>query len=82
MELAGRMNFPWLMSNVYWKKSGRLLANGLKKHVLTWQGRKVRDRGCRCVVCEEGVACEEEGHVSGKRSTRVLWCVEVLWCML
>ena len=42
MELAQRMNFPWLMSNVHDKKTGKLLADGREKLVFTWKGRKVR----------------------------------------
>lgn len=41
VELAQRMNFPWLMSNVHDKKTGKLLADGREKLVFTWKGRKI-----------------------------------------
>ncbi len=41
IELAGKMNFPWLMSNVRDKHTGGLLAEGERKIVLEWKGKKV-----------------------------------------
>ena len=41
VELAGKMNFPWLMSNVRDKHTGGLLAEGERKIVLEWKGKKV-----------------------------------------
>jgi len=67
MDLAGRMNFPWLMSNVYWEKSGQLLAGGLRKHVISWRGRKVR----RIITSGvRGGACEDEEEEHGRRGIR------------
>ena len=40
--LAREMNFPWLMSNVKSAKTGSFLADGKEKHIIVWQGRKVR----------------------------------------
>ena len=44
VELAGTMNFPWLMSNVCDKHTGRLLAEGKRKLILEWKGKKVHIR--------------------------------------
>ena len=44
VELADKMNFPWLMSNVRDKHTGRLLADGKRKIVLEWKGKKVSER--------------------------------------
>ena len=41
VELAGEMNFPWLMSNVCDKHTERLLAEGKEKIILDWKGKKV-----------------------------------------
>ena len=53
VELAGKMNFPWLMSNVRDKHTGGLLAEGERKIVLEWKGKKVskKERGdAQCYV--------------------------------
>jgi len=42
VSIAGRTSFPWLMSNVRDRKTGRLLAEGWEKLVIEWQGRKVK----------------------------------------
>ena len=48
VEIAGETEFPWLMSNVRDKRTGRLLAEGHETLVLDWEGRKV----CGCLsVC-------------------------------
>ena len=44
VELADKMNFPWLMSNVRDKHTGQLLADGKRKIVLEWKGKKVSER--------------------------------------
>ena len=44
VELADKMNFPWLMSNVRDKHTGQLLADGERKIVLEWKGKKVSER--------------------------------------
>ena len=41
VELAGKMNFPWLMSNVRDKHTGGLLAEGERRIILEWKGKKV-----------------------------------------
>ena len=48
VELAGKMNFPWLMSNVRDKHTGGLLAEGERKIILEWKGKKVSKK-----ICEE-----------------------------
>ncbi|CAJ1391032.1 unnamed protein product, partial [Effrenium voratum] len=40
-ELAAQNNFPWLISNVSDKKTGRPLANGIVTRVMDFHGRKV-----------------------------------------
>ena len=47
MEVAEQTEFPWLMSNVRDKKTGRLLAEGKESLIIDWEGRKV----CVCVMC-------------------------------
>ena len=44
VELAGKMNFPWLMSNVRDKHTGGLLAEGERKIILEWKGKKVSEK--------------------------------------
>ena len=41
VEVAGKMNFPWLMSNVRDKHTEQLLAEGERKIILDWRGKKV-----------------------------------------
>ena len=41
MDIASQTDFPWLMSNVRDKSTGRLLAEGQESHILDWEGRKV-----------------------------------------
>ena len=36
-----KTTFPWLMSNVTDKETGRQLADGLVSHVMDWGGRRV-----------------------------------------
>ena len=36
-----RTSFPWLMSNVLDRETGRQLADGLRTHVIEWEGRRV-----------------------------------------
>ena len=61
VELAGTMNFPWLMSNVCDKHTGRLLAEGKRKLILEWKGKKVRDTiesvWCNVVIIVRLVVC-------------------------
>ena len=40
--MAAQNNFPWLISNVTDKKTGRPLANGIVTRVMDFHGRKVR----------------------------------------
>ena len=47
VEIARQTNFPWLMSNVRDRHTGRLLAEGKESLIINWGGRKV----CRC-TCE------------------------------
>ena len=42
VNVAGKTDFPWLLSNVRDKSTGRLLAEGKETVVVEWQGRKVR----------------------------------------
>ncbi len=39
--VAGETNFPWLLSNVRERETGRLLANGEESLVIPWCGKKV-----------------------------------------
>ena len=41
VEIASQTEFPWLMSNVRDRHTGRLLAEGRESLVLDWEGRKV-----------------------------------------
>lgn len=41
VQLAGEMDFPWLMSNVRSSETGELLAEGKETHIITWEGRKI-----------------------------------------
>ena len=41
VEIAGETEFPWLMSNVRDRHTGRLLAEGRESLILEWEGRKV-----------------------------------------
>ena len=41
VSVAKSTKFPWLMSNVVDKMTSRPLAEGLVKHIITWEGRKV-----------------------------------------
>lgn len=41
VDLAGQMNFPWLMSNARCAKTGELLADGKEFHIINWEGWKV-----------------------------------------
>ena len=41
VKLAGKMNFPWLMSNVRDKHTGGLLAEGERTIILEWKEKKV-----------------------------------------
>ena len=43
MGLAKSTKFPWLMSNVVDKLTNQPLGEGLVKHIITWEGRKVRN---------------------------------------
>ena len=40
-ELVSRTTFPWLMSNVVDRETGGQLADGLRSHVIDWEGRRV-----------------------------------------
>lgn len=40
-EITGETNFPWLMSNVRDRHTGRLLADGEESLIIEWEGRKV-----------------------------------------
>ena len=40
-NLAGENNFPWLMSNVVYKPTGRQLADGIEYKIIEWEGRKI-----------------------------------------
>jgi len=40
-NLAGENNFPWLMSNVVYKPTGRQLADGIEYKIIDWEGRKI-----------------------------------------
>lgn len=40
-EVTQQMNFPWLMSNIKDRNTGKLLADGLEKLILQWKGKKV-----------------------------------------
>ena len=48
VSVAKSTKFPWLMSNVVDKITGRPLAEGLVKRTITWDGRKVRN--CRYII--------------------------------
>merc|ERR1740121_2758497 len=41
VNMAKQNNFPWLMSNVTYKKTGRALAEGERYRVLDIQGRRI-----------------------------------------
>lgn len=41
VSIAKETAFPWLLSNVRERSSGRLLAEGLETLVLQWEGRKI-----------------------------------------
>merc|ERR1719500_885115 len=40
-DLVSRTSFPWLMSNVVDRETGRQLAEGLRSHVIEWEGRRL-----------------------------------------
>ena len=40
-DLVSRTSFPWLMSNVVDRETGRQLADGLRSHVIEWEGRRL-----------------------------------------
>lgn len=41
LSMARETNFPWLMSNVHDKRTGRPLADGCMSHMIDFHGRKV-----------------------------------------
>merc|ERR1719502_2019564 len=40
-KLADSCTFPWLMSNVKYKPTGRQLADGIEYKIIEWAGHKV-----------------------------------------
>lgn len=43
IQIKDQTNFPWLMSNVIDKMTGKYLADGEKYHIMTWQDIKVQN---------------------------------------
>lgn len=41
VDMANQTDFPWLMSNVKDRSTGRLLAEGVESIIMDWEGRKV-----------------------------------------
>ncbi|KAG7160320.1 Trifunctional nucleotide phosphoesterase protein YfkN-like [Homarus americanus] len=41
VDVAGRTNFPWLMSNVDDNETGQPLADGILTHIMDWHGWKI-----------------------------------------
>lgn len=41
MKLIGQTNFPWLLSNVFDKRTGRRLADGLESYTFEKAGYKI-----------------------------------------